>query len=62
MGLKKSIIFKKSKKITPNLVNKMLHVYNGKKFQEIVFTSNMVGYKIGEFIPTRKKFTFKKLK
>jgi small subunit ribosomal protein S19 len=28
-------------------------VYNGKKFAPVYVTENMVGYKLGEFAPTR---------
>lgn len=35
------------------------HIHNGKKFIPVMITQEMVGYKLGEFAATRKKFTFK---
>lgn len=43
--------------ITPEFVGLTLAVYNGKKFNAVYITENMVGHKLGEFSPTR---TFKK--
>jgi ribosomal protein S19 len=33
-----------------------------KNFQKIEITEDMVGFKLGEFSPTRRKFSFKKKK
>ncbi|ETO91320.1 MAG: ribosomal protein S19 [Candidatus Xenolissoclinum pacificiensis L6] len=30
-----------------------IHVYNGKKYVPVKISENMVGYKLGEFAPTR---------
>ncbi len=43
--------------ITPEFVRMTFSVYNGRKFTSIYVTENMVGHKIGEFVPTR---TFKR--
>ena len=43
--------------ITPDFVGATLSVHNGKSFQTVFVSENMVGHKIGEFAPTR---TFKK--
>ena len=43
--------------ITPDFVGYTVAVYNGRKHIPIFVTENMVGYKYGEFAPTR---TFKK--
>lgn len=58
------IIFTKSRNSTiiPAFVNKTFNVYNGKIYQKLAITEEMVGYKLGEFVPTRKNFSFKKLK
>jgi ribosomal protein S19 len=48
--------------IIPNLVGFTLQVHNGKNFAKIKITENMIGRKLGEFSPTRKKFSFKKKK
>jgi small subunit ribosomal protein S19 len=39
--------------ITPDLVGLTIAVHNGKKFIPVFVTEDMVGYKLGEFAPTR---------
>ena len=39
--------------ISPEFVGHTLAVHNGKKFIPVFITENMVGHKIGEFVPTR---------
>ena len=48
--------------IIPIFVNKLINVNNGKIYQKLKIIKNMVGYKLGEFVPTRKNFSFKKNK
>lgn len=48
--------------IVPAFVGRYLSIHNGKSFLKIKVTENMIGKKFGEFIPTRKKFSFKKNK
>jgi small subunit ribosomal protein S19 len=43
--------------ITPDFVGITLSVHNGKTFQSVFVSENMVGHKVGEFSPTR---TFRK--
>ena len=43
--------------ITPDFVGITLSVHNGKIFNSVFVTEEMVGHKVGEFSPTR---TFKK--
>ena len=43
--------------ITPDFVGHTFLVHNGKIFNSVFVTENMVGHKLGEFSPTR---TFKK--
>ena len=42
--------------ITPDFVGLKFLVHNGRQFLEVLVTENMVGHKLGEFVPTR---TFK---
>lgn len=42
--------------ITPEFVGHTFNVHNGKVFNPVFVTENMVGHKLGEFSPTR---TFK---
>jgi small subunit ribosomal protein S19 len=39
--------------IIPDMVGLTIAVHNGKKFIPVFITENMVGYKLGEFSPTR---------
>ena len=43
--------------ITPEFVGVTFAVHNGKVFNPVFVTENMVGHRLGEFSPTR---TFKK--
>ena len=43
--------------ITPDFVGLTFNVHNGKIFNAVFVTENMVGHRLGEFSPTR---TFKK--
>lgn len=42
--------------VPPEFVGHTFGVHNGKKFQSVYVTENMVGHKLGEFAPSR---TFK---
>jgi len=54
----KKVISTRSRRsmITPEMVGHTLGIHNGRKFLPILITEEMVGYKLGEFAPTR---TFK---
>ena len=39
--------------ITPDFIGMTLSVYNGRKFVSVYVTENMVGHRLGEFVPTR---------
>ena len=39
--------------IIPDMVNMTFMVHNGKDFNRVQVTENMVGHKLGEFAPTR---------
>ena len=39
--------------IVPEMVGMTFAVHNGKKFNAVFVTENMVGHKLGEFSPTR---------
>jgi small subunit ribosomal protein S19 len=46
--------------IIPRFIGQTIQVYNGKKFIPIKITTEMIGHKLGEFAPTRARYTFKK--
>ncbi|HDP73758.1 MAG TPA: 30S ribosomal protein S19 [Candidatus Woesearchaeota archaeon] len=41
--------------VLPVFVGKKLGIYNGKEFVSIQVTSEMLGHRLGEFVPTRKQ-------
>jgi len=48
--------------ILPNFVGLTFLVHNGKTYNDVFITEEMVGRKLGEFVPTRKRFTYKQSK
>jgi small subunit ribosomal protein S19 len=52
----------RNSEITPIFIGLTFNLYNGKSFSKIEITKDMVGLKLGEFSPTRRKFSFKKNK
>ena len=57
-----NLVYKKDKLITSIHLNKKFLIYNGKDFQKLIVSKDMLGYKFGEFVMTRKIVTFKKNK
>jgi small subunit ribosomal protein S19 len=39
--------------LSPEFVGHTLAIHNGNKFIPVFITENMVGHKVGEFVPTR---------
>ena len=52
----------KNSVILPKFVGFTLQAYNGKTFIDIKIVNEMIGHKLGEFVPTRKYFSYKKKK
>lgn len=54
-GGKKDAIktWQRSSMITPDFVGLTFSVHDGRKFGTVFVTENMVGHKLGEFVPTR---------
>jgi len=52
----------RSATILPNFVGLKFQVHNGKVYNDVNVTEDMVGHKLGEFSPTRKRFTYKQTK
>lgn len=55
-------LFARNYEITSSHIGLTCNVYSGKNFVSIIITNEMIGHKVGEFIPTRAKFEFKKKK
>ena len=60
--MKTLIIYKKNTYIRLEDLNQKFLIYNGKNFQKLIISKDMVGYKFGEFILTRKVVRFNKKK
>jgi small subunit ribosomal protein S19 len=45
--------FSRRSTVVPEMIGHTLAVHNGKKFVPVYLTENMVGHKLGEFVPTR---------
>ncbi len=45
--------YSRASMIFPEMIDKTIHVHNGNKFIPIKISDNQVGYKLGEFAPTR---------
>ncbi|KAG8886268.1 mitochondrial ribosomal small subunit component [Tulasnella sp. 331] len=45
--------------ILPNFIGIKFMVHNGMQYLPVTITPEMVGHKLGEFSPTRKRFTYK---
>jgi ribosomal protein S19 len=48
--------------ITSALVGLTYDIHSGKAFVRLKIIDEMIGHKVGEFIPTRERFVFKKKK
>jgi small subunit ribosomal protein S19 len=58
----KTHLYCRDTSILPFCVGKVWEVYNGKKFRRLQISEAIVGHKVGEFIPTRSFYQFKKKK
>ena len=58
--MKTYLIYKKNNYIIEKDLNKKFLIYNGKDFQKLIISKEMIGYKFGEFVSTRKVVMFKK--
>jgi len=52
----------KNSMIVPKFVGITLQIYNGKTFINLKVIEEMLHHKFGEFVNTRKQFTYKKKK
>ncbi|KAK5688708.1 mitochondrial ribosomal small subunit component [Elasticomyces elasticus] len=52
----------RSATILPNFVGLIFQVHNGKIYNDVRITEDMVGHKLGEFSATRKRFNYKQTK
>ena len=55
-------IFNKNLIIMPKDIDCIYNIYNGQIFIKIKIIKDMIGYKFGEFINTKKRYIYKKAK
>ena len=55
-------ILPRNYEITSQVIGLTCNVYSGKKLVKLNLVDEMIGHKVGEFVPTREKFEFKKKK
>jgi ribosomal protein S19 len=53
-------VISRSSTILPQHVNKSFPIHSGKEMKRVSVTNLMVGKKFGEFVHTRKPFTYRK--
>ena len=53
-------LFSRNLEVTSSVVGLTGNVYSGKKLVKVSLTDEMIGHKVGEFVPTRERFVFKK--
>ena len=46
-------IWDRSSQITPDMIGFTFAVHNGKQFVSVYVTEDMIGHRLGEFVPTR---------
>jgi small subunit ribosomal protein S19 len=56
------VLFNRASCLTEEMVGMKIHIYNGIRFFTLTVESEMVGHRVGEFSPTRKKPVVKKKK
>lgn len=56
------ILYNRATVITKQMIGTKIQIYNGIKFFPLTISSDMLGHRVGEFAPTRKKPLFKKTK
>ena len=54
------IIYKKSLYITLKYLDHKCLVYNGRSLEKLMISKDMIGYKFGEFINTRRVIKYNK--
>jgi ribosomal protein S19 len=59
---KKLPLLPRNYEVTSMIAGLTCKVHSGKMFVKLNITNEMIGHKVGEFVPTRERFVFKKKK
>lgn len=54
------VLYNRATVITKQMIGLKFQIYNGIRFFPLTVTSDMIGHRVGEFAPTRKKPAAKK--
>lgn len=57
---KKINILSRNSTILPQFIGRTVNIYNGKRFNSIKITENMINHKFGAFSLTKQPFKYKK--
>lgn len=58
----KKRVYQRSSTILPEMIGSDLQIHTGNKFTRLTITEHIVGYKLGEFAPSKKRALYKKKK
>nr|YP_009144734.1 ribosomal protein S19 [Pseudo-nitzschia multiseries]AKJ77342.1 ribosomal protein S19 [Pseudo-nitzschia multiseries] len=58
----KFAVLPRNYEVTSKIVGLTCNVHSGRTFVKLNITDEMIGHKVGEFVPTRERFVFKKKK
>lgn len=59
---KKLPLLPRNYEITSKIVGLTCNIHSGRTLVKLTIVNEMIGHKVGEFVPTREKFVFKKKK
>lgn len=57
-----NVVLPRNFEVTAHVVGSTCLVHSGKKYVKLTLVEDMLNHKLGEFVPTREKFVFKKKK
>lgn len=60
--LSSALVYQRSSTILPEMIGNNVKIHSGQKFVKFIITEHTVGYKFGEFAPTKKRALYKKKK
>lgn len=55
-------LYQRSSTIVPEMIGSIVKIHSGHKFVKFIVSEHTVGYKFGEFAPTKKRALYKKKK
>jgi len=56
------LVYQRGSTIVPEMIGRTVKIHEGHKFVKLLVTEHTVGYKYGEFAPTKKRAIYKKKK